>query len=117
MTREQHTPGPWSYGGKSETWYRVEAPPPADREWAADHVCNAFSEADAVLIAAAPELLDALDRLTGEVAACWGMDEVALRHELGNTNYSVVADRIEAARTAIAKATVPHPPDQRGEGQ
>lgn len=76
------------------------------RVWA--YVPNAG--ANAALLAAAPDLLEALDRLTGEVAACWGMGEVALRQELGNTNYATVADRITAARAAIAKATVPLAP-------
>lgn len=60
---EKATRGPWWYGGQSGTWYRVKAPPPPDRDWSADHVCNAFSEADARLIAAAPELLAACEAM------------------------------------------------------
>ncbi len=52
----------------------------------------------------APNILEELDRLTGEVAACWGIEEVFLRESIGNTNYQVVLDRLEASRVAIAKA-------------
>ena len=56
------------------------------------------------LIAAAPELLEELDRLTGEVRGCWGMAEQALREILGNTNYHIVEERLESSRIAVAKA-------------
>ena len=51
------------------------------------------------------DMLAALDRLTREVAGCWGMDESSLRVTIGNTNYNIVVERIEAASAAIAKAT------------
>lgn len=95
MNREQNrsTPGPWRYGGQSETWFRVEAPPPDGRDWSADHVCNAFREADAVLIAAAPDLLEALQ---GLVPFC---DE-------GDAEVETAFQQAWlAARQAIAKAT------------
>lgn len=49
-------------------------------------------------------LLDELDRLAGEVQACWGMDEPQLRRELGNTNYQAVADRLVTAKAALTEA-------------
>lgn len=52
----------------------------------------------------APDLYEALDRLVGEVRACWKMEEGELRHILGNTNYQVVEERIAAAIAALAKA-------------
>lgn len=45
-----------------------------------------------------------LDRLAGEVQACWGMDEPQLRRELGNTNYQAVADRLVTAKAALTEA-------------
>lgn len=55
--------------------------------------------------AAAPDLYEALDRLAGEVAACFGMgNERSAREAFGNTNYSAVMERIAAAKAALAKA-------------
>lgn len=52
------------------------------------------------------ELLEALDKLTGEVRPCWGMaDGMEARMAFGNTNYSVVEERINEALAAIARAT------------
>lgn len=44
-----------------------------------------------------------LDRLAGEVQACWGMNEPQLRRELGNTNYQAVADRLVTSKAALTK--------------
>lgn len=63
-----------------------------------------LSEKEAHLIATAPELFEELDRLAGEVRGCWGMAERALREIIGNTNYHIVEERLEASRAAIAKA-------------
>lgn len=54
------------------------------------------------------DLLEALDRLTGEVRACWGMEADA-REAFGNTNFTVVAERLDAALAAIALATGAQP--------
>ena len=51
------------------------------------------------------QLKDVLDRLCGEVSACWGMSEQALRQELGNTNYAIVAAILREARAALAGQT------------
>jgi hypothetical protein len=73
-----HSPGPWHVVGWTEEDKRLHAateggeppfffitrsggPPSEDM---ADHIANVFEEADARLIAAAPELLDALKRLS-----------------------------------------------------
>lgn len=51
------------------------------------------------------ELREALDRLSGEVAGCWEMAERALRESIGNTNYHIVEERLEASRVALGIAT------------
>ena len=50
------------------------------------------------------ELADALGNLANEIRACWGMNELLLRQEIGNTNYSVVQLRLDEAMAALAKA-------------
>jgi hypothetical protein len=85
----QHTPGPWrASSAKTLT----------DRGWYVDHVsdptlgkldliCDNARPEDARLIAAAPDLL------------------AALQHVLQVLNHPIVRDAIEQARAAIAKAT------------
>ena len=76
MASEKHTPGPWQIsrtrGGKNGTsltiWRNDEGPNSSEEtntnwSWIAQHI---HSEADARLIAAAPELLEAL-----EMAQLW----------------------------------------------
>ena len=94
-TKTQHTPGPWLNGGSAKdgeftNWF-VSAPPNCIA------VCperDGSSEANARLIAAAPELL----------AAC---REVAEWHDLVKQNYPDMAGLLrglEAGAKAIAKA-------------
>ncbi|HFK2339411.1 TPA: hypothetical protein ACGXSN_001127 [Pseudomonas aeruginosa] len=90
----KHTPGPWVsrnnmvFGGKKCICSNVNAASPTPQNIAED---VAMSIANARLIAAAPELLEALrdcvSRITDEVADAEFLDEV------------------EQARAAIAKAT------------
>jgi len=80
-----HTPGPWSFRGCDGGWaidYNE------DQEQVVDYV---YEEADARLIAAAPDLLEALDDLL--IAYC----------DPGNQGGDH-DEKVEAARTAIAKA-------------
>lgn len=57
------------------------------------------------LIAAAPKLLEALQRLTNELRGTLGLCSERLRHEVGNTNMSCLEDKLADAAKAIAKAT------------
>lgn len=121
MSRErlqQHTSGPWAITDRPDPdraepeFFNIESGTENDdgwivaRVWADAPELSLRADANARLIAAAPDLLEALDRLTGEVRACWGMEADA-RAAFGNTNYTVVAERLDAALSAIAKATAP----------
>lgn len=64
-----------------------------------------MSEKHAHLTALEQELLAALKSLRNEILGIWHIAEPALRQEIGNTNYQVMAHKIEEANTAIAKAT------------
>jgi hypothetical protein len=66
------------------------------------------ARATAHLIAAAPDLYDALSKLANEVAAICAIAEASIREAAGNTNYSVLWQRQAEATIALAKA--------RGEG-
>ena len=59
------------------------------------------SEPNAYLIAAAPALLDALTKLANEAQ---GFLAMADRDIHGHTNFSVLQERIDRARQAIAQA-------------
>lgn len=107
----EHTPGPWEWSiprmpkHRESRWITAGGLFVAKVYGGTDYISDSKeTDANARLIAAAPEMLEALDRLTGEVAAHWGMSEPMLRQELGNTNYSVVAVCIASARQAITKA-------------
>lgn len=118
----KHTSGPWkletvktqvglchkigpfpSKGAHKETYACVYANDVHGYD--GDH-CAVGNEllANARLIAAAPDLLLALIQLTNEISGNWGMDEAGLREVLGNTNYQVTLEKMEAGRAVIAKA-------------
>ncbi len=82
MEKAKHTPGPWRVGDAGRTIFQpvgIKAVAYCDK--------TENFRANARLIAAAPDLLEALERILG--AARGTMDEVRARHE---------------ARAAIAKA-------------
>ena len=105
----QHTPGPWEVKkgaamlnsvctvyGTEDGWVDIAAPIPMADDYRAE------SSANARLIAAAPDLLEALksavDTLTDPRIGQWSYME-------GSEIYSDFKDAADAARAAIAKAT------------
>ena len=84
------TPGPWTIiinADDRRTCYRIGSQP-----YSAGH---AEDEANAQLIAAAPELLDALDAIT----RC-----VSMAGPAGTTAYLISEERMQKARAALARA-------------
>ena len=47
-------------------------------------------------------LVKALKSLTNEIAGIWDAFEYGLRHEISNTNYAVVRNKITAAERVLA---------------
>ena len=83
----KHTPGPYEVTGCATTDRYV-------RIWSqSQHVANVFTEADARLFAAAPDLLQACKEAADELAAWEEDDDAPGRHVLS------------LLRAAIAKAT------------
>ena len=96
----KHTPGPWKAARNSAFWEVVKPWPGQTLEEANDYspsVAHAWgtteqeAEANASLIAAAPELLEALNELANGYS--------------GNRWDVGIALRLKKARSAIAKAT------------
>jgi hypothetical protein len=114
----EHTPGPWVVHIQKDggNWdYQIRTLKAHNPAWegrgthVGKHVASLNRhilevEANANLFAVSPDLLEELDRLTGEVRGCWGMDERALREVLGNTNYHIIEERLESSRIAVVKA-------------
>ena len=94
-TQTAHTPGPWS-ADKWASGYTVSAP---DAHYSVCRLegCN-NAAANAALIAAAPELLAALERLANAVDAHCRAITTAAMIELDDATIN--------ARAALAKATV-----------
>jgi hypothetical protein len=100
----KHTPGPWTYY-KIRNGNMMVGTVDNSTDIAEVLIDNEeMDKPDACLIAAAPELLEALEQLTANVRGCWQMAEWAIREAVGNTNYHCVQDKLEQARAAIAKA-------------
>lgn len=102
----KHTPGPWHVGTQNDLLYVIDRRPATSNDYP-DHnadvaaiakvYCGNESEANARLIATAPELLEAL---RGMMAA---YEELHARYDLGECQATV------DARAAIAKATGEQP--------
>lgn len=124
MNAPTFTPGPWKVSPRDVSFYtqgdsdilidgaeariaewptssflqfEIEGPSPVSgRGW--------LNGPDALLVAAAPDLYAALERLSNEVFGVLGAYEMALRTEIGNTNFGVLELRMNEARAALAKA-------------
>lgn len=112
-TQTAHTPGPWVIDGDTiqgapelngEQPHAVEATCVAvvlSRERGSyRHYPKERAAANAALIAAAPELLAALERL-----ASIADEGSVMRHETGKPTWSFIDEVKQSARAAIAKAT------------
>ena len=89
-----HTHGPW----RTKRWTSKESGIVATIDGKESDVCGYALNANARLIAAAPDLLEALIGLEGILAT-------AESNASGNPEWEAVSAKINAARTAIAKAT------------
>ena len=85
----KHTPGPWYEAGTGNHQGLVIS------ESTSANVAVAYDKKDACLIAAAPDLLAALDCIT----RCLSINGPA-----GTTAYIIADENMERARAAIAKA-------------
>ncbi len=99
-----HAPGPWSFRGVRDASHRcVEAGPNLIAS-------DIPSEADARLIAAAPDLKRELLKLRNEVDGLIANFDDELRDVLGDASLDVLTERLTAASAALAKATQPSAP-------
>ena len=108
----KHTPGPWEIREEEydETLGYLEPTIIANadldkgliHEIATIRIGLEETPANACLIAAAPELLEASKKLVNEVSSMMGAPE--LRQMLGNTNFAVLQERWEQMRATIARA-------------
>jgi len=104
----EHTPGPWAaapymgdQGREWQNWVILDAEGHGLATIDAVGEVPAEVEANALLIAAAPELLEALQAITGRLESA-----AAMLHSLHLPAYALDAESIIAqARAAIAKAT------------
>jgi hypothetical protein len=69
------------------------------------HQDQLLSHPDACLIAAAPDLLKALQNVCNEASAMLALNEPAIREAAGNTNFTVLLTRVIEGFTAISNAT------------
>jgi hypothetical protein len=90
----KHTPGPWEFDDKHSSGFPLLCLYAADNR-NPFHGSRSDDEqnANARLIAAAPELLEALRAITDQL------------ERIGDTRYDKDGQYIDAARAAIAKAT------------
>ena len=104
MNATQHTPGPWIIDGGSwtpRTQHLIRAKAVYCDAWIpVAHCYEPEAAANVRLIAAAPDLLAALQRL-----ASIADEGAVLRHETGKPTWSFIDEVKQSARAAIAKAT------------
>lgn len=98
----KHTPGPWTVKGRkmeARIHGNVEGGPVAIVPYVTEWASNVYDEANARLIAAAPDLLAALVKL--EDFMRWAQDNADTRGFLDAVDHANVTQ----AQQAIAKAT------------
>lgn len=105
MPQGQHTPGPWqvarraSWINPSFGWWSIEATPPAERVIA--EVTS--TEANALLIAAAPDLLAELERLARVAEAYMHYNDSGSKEPRGGP-WAAMRAAVHEARAAIDRA-------------
>ena len=97
MTKAKPTPGPWVRHVDGDGFYCGEVRGPVGTDFEEDVVADWVSEANSHLIAAAPDLLEALEAMLSHSD---GWDVTQLRKRWGEQ----VVSEILTARAAIAKA-------------
>ena len=108
----EHTPAPWVVSPLSDLMVSADR---GDHQIPLAFIYGpSFAErsevgrralADARLIAAAPELLDVLDRISGELKGALSLLEPVCRREFGNSNYNILVGLVQEAKAVITKAT------------
>jgi hypothetical protein len=97
----EHTPGPWRFSREGdEPYWHVDMPGPCGVRYG---FCNAMvytTEADARLIAAAPELLAACNKLVATLEGAWAERELAAPKSV----QCQLGTEVRHAKAAIAKA-------------
>lgn len=107
-----HTPGPWKregYGGAEIVGadgegvcrlYKVDGRYYAD---GFDPTTSGgdVTEANCKIVEAAPELRDALVKLSNEVLGSLPLLEEQARRDMGNTNYTILIQRAQEARNLL----------------
>ena len=114
MSGRAWTPGPWKIGVSADhtPLVMVDVHPSEGSGFGVAHInrlprmgsVRGDVAANARLIAAAPELFEALNSLAGSVGGL-EIAEEAIRAAIGNTNWSVLQTHLDAARAALSKAT------------
>lgn len=99
LNKEVHTPGPWEYSGNSTGAVRAHNDLVASVYGDNGEATGLSMAANARLIAAAPELLGALNGILGRYA------RLVESGDAGNWDCEL-EPQVIAARAAIAKATV-----------
>lgn len=110
MSSAKHTPGAWCITERDgptivmgEDGDRQVCSTGDDQDNLIEEIA-AINAANARLIAAAPDLLEALEPLTNDVLGLMFIYEKELRPAVDNTKFSGIAHRLEKAYAAIAKA-------------
>ncbi len=111
MSKKTHTPGPWVWNGKHGSLHRAGEKPYQFGEavlrptWEYDEGSDLeISEPNALLIAAAPEMLEALEQNVSAFMTLAGFGP-EIKALIGDDGWSKIADAVQASRAALSKAT------------
>ncbi len=107
-TEQKHTPGPWRVGDGSFVIGNHPAPGITGSDdvhhYGGHLICESVSQANARLIAAAPDLLEAL-KATWKILDAAGLTNLATGVQTGSIAwYCKASDAEQQSRAAIAKA-------------